>query len=168
MRALVLALAFAACGGGSGGPRTDGVTIPADRHGPGVTLRLAALDGGELDLATLRGKLVVLHVFTTWSLAAQVELDALAAADAAEDVVVVGIALDEEGRALVAPWRNGAGVRYLVTLADASIRDGSSPLGPLTTVPTTFVLDRGGRVRARAERALAPGELDGLLADARR
>lgn len=166
MRRAAMLVALAACGGG--GARTDGVTVPADTRGPGMTLTLAALDGGELDLATLRGKLVVLHVFTTWSLAAQAELDALATADAADDVVVVGIALDEEGRALVAPWRNGADVRYLITLADDAVREGSSPLGPLTVVPTTFVLDDAGRVRARAERALAPGELDALLADARR
>ncbi len=164
MKRALLALGLAACGGTSA-PATT--TAPVSSGGAAIALTLPALDGGELDLASLRGKLVVLHLFTTWSLAAQQELEDLATADAADDVVVVGVALDEQP-ALVAPWRNGAGVRYLVTLADDAVRGGTSPLGPITIVPTTFVLDAGGRVRTRADRALAPGELAGLLDDARR
>jgi peroxiredoxin len=141
--------------------------VPVAERGPPLALRLPALDGGELDLATLRGKLVVLHVFTTWSLAAQAELDGLIEADAAPDVEVVGIALDPEGRTLVAPWRAGTGVRYLITLADDALQRGQSPLGPLSTVPTTILVGTDGRIREKLERALAPGELAALLETAR-
>lgn len=164
----VMALAACGGGGGAGGAGSGTSTVPAADRGPPLAMTLPALDGGELALASMRGKLVVLHMFTTWSLAAQAELEALAAADAAEDVVVIGVALDAEGHALVAPWRNGAGVRYLVTLGDAAVRDGTSPLGRIGIVPTTIILDRTGRIRVRADRALAPGELDQLLAAARK
>lgn len=169
VRTLLLAAVAAcgACGGGGGGGGAGTSTVPRADRGAPLSMVLPALDGGELELASLRGKLVVLHMFTTWSLAAQAELDSLAAADAAEDVVVLGVALDPEGHALVAPWRNGAGVRYLITLGDAAVRDGTSPLGRIHTVPTTILLDREGRIRDRADRALAPGELDRLLAAAR-
>lgn len=165
---LAVVVALAACGGG-GARTTPGTTTvaPADR-GPPIAMHLAALDGGELDLATLRGKIVVLHVFTTWALAAQAEIADLVTADATADVVVVGIALDPDGRALVAPWRNGAGATYLITLADAAIRDGSGPLGRLSTVPMTFIIAADGRLHTRAERALAPGELATLIDAARR
>jgi peroxiredoxin len=163
---IILAALAAGCGGG-GKPGSTTVTASSDR-GPPLTMVLPALDGGELELTSLRGKLVVLHVFTTWSLAAQAELESLATVDAADDVVVIGIALDLEGHALVAPWRNGAGVRYLITLGDDAVREGKSPLGKILSVPTTLVLDREGRVRERAERALAPGEIESLLAAARR
>jgi cytochrome c biogenesis protein CcmG/thiol:disulfide interchange protein DsbE len=162
---LVLALA-GACGGtrGTGATPAPGA---ADPGGPAIALTLPALDGGELSIASYRGKVVVLHVFTTWSLAAQAEVEALSAADAAEDVVVVGIALDSEGRMLVAPWRSGAGVRYLVALADPATIAGQGPLGALPAVPITIVLDRAGRVAARADRQLAPGELDAMISSAR-
>jgi hypothetical protein len=163
---LVVALALAvACGGGggTGRPAAPGATS----GGPAIALTLPALDGGEISVASYRGKVVVLHVFTTWSLAAQAEVEALSAADAAEDVVVVGIALDAEGRMLVAPWRSGAGVRYLVALADPATVAGQGPLGALPAVPITIVLDRAGRVAARADRQLAGGELDAMIAAAR-
>jgi hypothetical protein len=159
----ILMLMLMACGGGGKKPV---IPPPIDRGSP-LALVLPALDGGELDLATLRGKLVVLHAFTTWSLAAQADVESLAAADAAPDVVVVGVALDPEGRPLVAPWRSGAGARYLVTLGDAAVRDGTSTLGHISTVPTTIILDRAGRVFERIERALAPGEIESRLTAAR-
>jgi hypothetical protein len=172
MRSLACALACAlavACGGGGGG--AGGGTTPAGGRptagGPPLELTLPAVDGGDLVLASYRGKIVVLHVFTTWSLAAQAEVEALSAADAAEDVVVIGIALDAEGRMLVAPWRSGAGVRYLVALADDATRAGQGPLGALPAVPITIVIDRAGRLAGRADRQLAAGELDAMIAAAR-
>ena len=157
-RALVVAVACAAT---ACGPRAV-----RPRSAP-VALTLHALDGGDLDLAHLRGEGVVLLVFTTWSVAAQLGVDQLVAADAARDVTVVGVALDADGRQLVAPWRAAAEVRYLIALADDALRDGRGPHGPLPAVPTTFVLDDEGRVTARVDRQLRPGELARLIASAR-
>jgi len=134
---------------------------------PPIELALPALDGGELSLASYRTKVVVVHVFTTWSLAAQAEVEALNTADAAEDVVVIGIALDTEGHMLVAPWRSGADVRYLIALADEPTRAGQSVLGNVSAVPITIVLDAKGRVAARADRQLASGELGAMIDTAR-
>jgi cytochrome c biogenesis protein CcmG/thiol:disulfide interchange protein DsbE len=164
---LVLAIALAGACGGTRGDSATPASGAVDPGAPPIALTLPALDGGELSIASYRGKVVVMHVFTTWSLAAQAEVEALSAADAAEDVVVVGIALDPEGRMLVAPWRSGAGVRYLVALADPATLAGQGPLGALPAVPITIVLDRAGRIAARADRQLAPGELDAMISSAR-
>jgi hypothetical protein len=148
--ALGLALALSACGG-------------APRLGPPVAMTVSALDGGELDLARHRGDVVVLHLFTTWSLAAQADVVALDRMVDRTGVVVIGLALDEEGYQLVAPWRTASQVRYQVALASDAVRAGSSPLGPIAVIPTTIVLDRAGRPVARVERQLATGELDALV-----
>ncbi len=161
--ALGLALGAAGCGGKPAAP----ATTPVAPDGPPVELALPAVDGGEIALASYRGKVVVLHVFTTWSLAAQVEVEALAAADLAEDVVVIGVALDPEGRMLVAPWRSGAGAPYLIALADEATRAGQSPLGALPAIPITIVLDHEGRIAARADRQLTADELGALIDAAR-
>ena len=76
---------------------------------------------------------------------------------------MIGLALDEEGYQLVAPWRAASQVRYQVALASDAVRAGQSPLGPIAVVPTTIVLDRAGRPVARVERQLAAGELDALI-----
>ena len=133
-----------------------------------LALVLPALDGGALQLRDLRGQLVVLHVFTTWSVAAQLDVEQLVAADALPDVTVVGIALDADGRPLVAPWRAAAEVRYLITLADDTVRAGRSALGPLPEVPTMFILDDEGRIVTRREGQLQRDELRRLLKSARR
>ncbi|HTJ45854.1 MAG TPA: TlpA disulfide reductase family protein [Kofleriaceae bacterium] len=161
MKALVLMFAaLAACGGASHG------VAPLAPLGEPIALALPALDGGELEVARYRGQVVVLHVFTTGSLAAAADVDQLEAAATAKRAIVIGIALDLDGRALVAPWRTGSGVTYLVALADPRVRDGTSPLGAVTAVPMTIVLDRRGRPVARIERQLAAGELDTVIAGA--
>jgi len=150
--AAVLALVLAACGGA--------VVRPS---GPPISLTLTALDGGDIDVAAYRGKVVVLHLFTTWSFDAQADLLALGQVASRGDAVVIGIALDLDGRRLVAPWRTASEVRYLVGLADDDLRAGRSALGRVDVVPTTVVLDRAGRVAARVERSLSDGELPDLI-----
>lgn len=161
MRRLVAAVVIAvavACGGAH----------PAAPRSAPIALALPALDGGELELATLRGKVVVVHVFTTWSVAAQLDVEQLVAADEPADVEVVGVALDADGRQLVAPWRAAGGVRYLIALADDEVRAGRSALGPLPEVPTTIVLDRLGRIAGRVDGQLPAGALAKLVASAKR
>lgn len=133
-----------------------------------IGLTLPALHGGDIDLGRYRGKPVVLHLFTTWSLAAQLDVPQLTeVARANDDVEVVGIALDPDGYDLVAPWARETGVPYLVTLATDPIRGGTSPLGPIGEVPTTIILDPSGRIAHTLERPLQPGELQRLVSGLR-
>ncbi len=161
MRAAAVRLAIAAC---AGAPRP----VAQAPLGPPIALVLPALDGGDVDVARYRGQVVVLHVFTTGSLAAAADVEQLEAAHEAKRAFVIGIALDLDGRALVAPWRDGSRVTYLVALADDRVRAGSSALGKIAEVPLTIVLDRAGRPVARVPRQLADGELDALIASASR
>ena len=149
MRALVLLVMLAACSGGG--------TRAAPHHPIGLVL--PAADGGEVDVVAHRHQIVVLHVFTTWSLAATGDVPQLIEADARDDVTVIGIALDLEGYTVVAPWRRALGVTYLVALATDSFRAGGSALGDVGAVPVTVVLDRAGRIARRFDRQLAEGEL---------
>ena len=159
MRWAALALLVACGGGGTGKPLRP--TVP-------VSLRLAVLDGGEVALADFRGRPVVIHAFTTWSLAATGDAEQLIALHRAQGdggAVVLGLALDLEGYAVVSPWRKALDVPYLVALADDGVRTGGTALGQLDTVPTTIVLDRSGVIAHRLERPLADGEAAALVAD---
>jgi hypothetical protein len=134
---------------------------PATPAGPRmpIGLLLPAVDGGEIDVVAHRGKVVVLHVFTTWSLGATADVTQLTVADQRDDTVVIGIALDLEGYALISPWRRALSVTYLIAVADDHFRAGGSALGTVNAVPLTIVLDREGRIAQRIDRQLAPGEL---------
>ncbi len=153
--ALALALVLAAACGGA--------PAAAPRSRP-VALVLPAVDGGDIDLAALRGRIVIVHVFTTWSLEATGDVPQLIEAAArAADVVVVGLALDPEGYQVIAPWRRALDVGYLVAVADPAVRAGDSPLGPLQAVPATLVLDRDGTIVRHIARALAADELTRVI-----
>jgi hypothetical protein len=133
--------------------------------GPVVTVALTALDGGAIELGRYRDRVVVLHLFTTWSLAAQQDLDQLAEVHEAlgDRVTVIGVGIDPDGRRVVAPWRAATGVPYLVALGSADLVAGGTALGRIAQVPTTIILAPGGRVAHRIERVLAPGELRKLI-----
>ncbi|HUH03889.1 MAG TPA: TlpA disulfide reductase family protein [Kofleriaceae bacterium] len=142
---------LAACGGSPRGP-----AVPRTP----VTLSVPALDGGLIELTRYRGKPVVLHFFTTWDTGSQSDVDQLRAV-ASPEVVVVGIALDRDGRRLVAPWRSATGVTYLIGLGGSELQ---TNLPPIRSVPTTVVLDARGVVRQRFDRPLHPAELTRALA----
>ncbi len=124
---------------------------------------LELVDGGELITTRYRGKVLVLHLFSTWAIGAETDLEQLKAAATADNVAVLGIALDPDGYPLVAPWREVHKVGYLIAVADAEMRAGHSPLGRIKVVPTTVVLDERGRLARRIEGPLAPHQLQRII-----
>jgi hypothetical protein len=154
--ALIVAVAGAAPAGCASGP-------PAAR-GPRWSLRLPALDGGEIDLAELRGRVVVVHVFETGSAPAMRDVEQFLALHRREPrrVALVGVAIDPAGFPVVAPWRSALGIRYLIGLGEAR-GGGPGLLGTIGSIPTTIVLDREGREVSRAAHPLAGGELTRMV-----
>jgi thiol-disulfide isomerase/thioredoxin len=68
-----------------------------------VELKFKAMDGAEVDLAKLRGKVVLVDFWATWGGPCMAELPKLTAAYAkfhARGFEIVGISLDEDGVAL--------------------------------------------------------------------
>jgi peroxiredoxin len=149
--AAALALAAAACGSGQARP-----AFPRDQ----VNLVLAEVDGGQVIFPNLRGRLVVVHFFATWSLAAMADVEELRALEKAFPYVeVVGIGLDPDGAKLLSPWRSAVDADWWVVLPDAEVTGGTTPFGKVAAVPTTFVLDRTGRIVWAKANQLAPGEI---------
>ena len=153
-------------------------TLPASILAPGcgstsskaptyVTLSVEALDGGTIDLARYRGRVVVLHLFTSWSLTAQSDVPQLTAAHQryGDQLAVIGVALDTDGYRVVAPWREVNAVPYLIALGSPDLVAGKSSLGPIKQVPATLVIDRRSALVTRIDAPLAPGQLDKILAD---
>ena len=156
----LLLLALAGCGGNSS-------SAGGGSSSRGLHMRLPAMDGGEIDLARYRGRVVVLHLFDTDSTAAPSDVEELSALwnRDRDRVTVIGICLDPEGYPMAAAWRRALGVRYLIALGNEDMRHGRSPIGKLHVVPTTLLLDRSGQLAARIERPLQPGELAERIAD---
>ena len=59
---------------------------------------------------------------------------------------MVGVSLDEQGPAVVKSFINQLGMNYPVVMGDAKI---VQDFGGIQAIPTTFIIDRSGKIVAR-------------------
>lgn len=127
---------------------------------PGATkdFTTPAPGGGTVSLASYRGRVVFLNFWATWCPPCLVEMPAMERLHERlrdKGLVVLAISLDTDGEAAVAPFLKERGFTFPVGL-DPQQRVGS--LYGVRALPSTFLLDRKGRVVAQA---LGPREWDG-------
>ncbi|HET9422970.1 MAG TPA: TlpA disulfide reductase family protein [Nocardioides sp.] len=127
-----------------------------DREGP-VEISGDSLEGDPVDLADWRGDVVVVNVWGSWCTPCRSEAPLLVDADAELDAHLVGIDIrDNQPDALA--FEREFGVEYPSIYDPGSeqlLRFGAK-YGPKAT-PSTYVLDREGRVAA-----LISGEVPSL------
>lgn len=148
LKAALIILWLIAAGCASTPPRPDPPSATESESAAPVELTLPRLRGGEVSLAGLRGRLVLITLFTTWSLRSQAEAPLFGKLQEQhhDQLVVLGIALDIKGRQLIETYVSVVGLTFDVLLAHPSDPDLVRALGPTTQVPRTLLLDRKGRV----------------------
>jgi len=107
---------------------------------------LKTLDGKTLTLSDLRGKAVVLNFWATWCPPCKVELPwfvDLQKQYGPQGLQVVGISEDEGGKDKVAAFVKEMGVNYTIAVDDNSV---SEKYGDVEDLPTTFYIDRNGKI----------------------
>jgi cytochrome c biogenesis protein CcmG, thiol:disulfide interchange protein DsbE len=132
-----------------------GYALKKGSEAPG--LRLPALAGGEMDLASQRGKVVVLNFWATWCppcVAEMPSLERLHRALGPEGLAVVTVSTDEDEDELKRFVSRLA--LTLPVLKDPGGRVAASEYHT-TGYPETFVLDREGRL---LEHVVGPAEWD--------
>jgi cytochrome c biogenesis protein CcmG, thiol:disulfide interchange protein DsbE len=136
--ALMLAtVALAACGS-STGPSASGSS------GAAPPLKGSTLDGGTFDLAAVTGKPTVVNFFASWCGPCNQEApEVVAFARAHPDVRVVGVDTNDkslDGRSFAEKY----GITYPV------VQDSNGAMAGdwgVTGIPTTFFIDRSGKVQ---------------------
>ncbi|NHC44164.1 TlpA family protein disulfide reductase [Motilibacter aurantiacus] len=177
--AAVLLLTVAGC---SGGGEDDGVSIGVDRvqswQDVSERRELPALagrtrDGEPLDLAALKGSVVVLNVWGSWCGPCKVEAPALAKVSnelMPQGVQFVGLDLEGSyggGRAAAEAFEKQYGLTYpSIYDTDGSVLVKLRGLVPQSP-PSTLVIDPEGRIAGRVSGTLEDESiLRGLIADA--
>lgn len=105
--------------------------------------------GGEGSLQDLRGRIVLLHFWATWSSPARRELASLQTLRQrfpGDDFEIVVVALDIEGAPVVRDFVKDLGLQFPVIVDP----DGKTERSyALTSLPETFILDRNGVIVKR-------------------
>ncbi|MYR62283.1 redoxin domain-containing protein, partial [Streptomyces sp. SID625] len=168
-----------ACGsggtsGGSGNTNfitgSDGIaTVKKGDRKPAPELSGKTIDGKELDLASYKGKVVVLNVWGSWCSPCRAEapnLVKVAGDTAAKGVQFVGINTRDTSTQPAQQFEKSYAVPY-PSLYDPTgklmLRFRKGTLNP-QAIPSTLVIDRDGNIAARALQALSEEKLRKMLA----
>ncbi|MBI1378937.1 MAG: redoxin family protein [Frankiales bacterium] len=175
--ALLAVVALAGCSTTTGS--TDGslgfvagdgsvVLLPSAERAPAPSLSGTTLDGARLDLASLRGKVVVLNYWASWCSPCREEAGALDRAYQAthgQGVDFVGVVAG--GKDSV---ENAAAFVRRFEVPYPSLYDGDQSIVlalsgtlPPDAIPSTLVLDRQGRIAARTLGAVDYSGLRGMI-----
>jgi len=142
----LIALVVVFGSGCEGGENAQGVGL--EPLGPAPSFVLPLLAGGEVDLATLRGKTVILDFWATWCAPCEVQmpiLDVLWRERGQEDLAIVGISVDTDPAAQVAAWVEERGFDYPIAFGDQELAMRYGVLG----FPSLILIDPEGRIQVR-------------------
>ena len=167
----ILAVAFfiglAAAGCGSSGAPGSNAGGGARQAAPDFNLK--TLDGGTAQLSSLKGKVVLVDFWATWCPPCRAEIPhfkELYTQYKGKGFEVIGLALDEQGEAAVAPFAKENGINYPLAIADNRL---TQAYGGILGIPTTFLIDKQGKIAKKftgyQDQAVFEKEIQALLAE---
>lgn len=135
-------------------PSTSGATPIANEEAPRIgyyapNFRLPTLNGGEMSMAGLGGKVVFLNFWATWCGPCRAEMPSMEALyrDFKKDgLEILAISSDLEGAPAVKPFVGEMNLSYPILL-DPDFRVDDKYL--IQSVPTTVIVDRNGVITHR-------------------
>ena len=158
----LLVMGLLACGSGSGSSRDAAAGAAAqepETTAPDFTLR--DLQGHTVNLASLRGRPVLVDFWATWCAPCIHQIPVLNAVHAryGERVAVLGIAVDVGGAKDVAPFAADHDIQYRVLLGDEGLAQRYGAVG----FPSLYLIDPAGGIRAAHVGVASEDELDAAL-----
>jgi peroxiredoxin len=146
---------------------SDGSTLGAAgvTQRPSINLRLTQADRQVVEIAQLRGKKVLLFLFTTFDLASQAALTPLLAFLKTHPAInAVGVALQPDPTKLLPLYSAYWSIPFPLTFdSEKVIIPGQSDLGTIGAIPTYILLDEQGTIVNRIDGAATARQLEGLL-----
>jgi peroxiredoxin len=107
---------------------------------------LTNLSGQTVRLSDFKGKIVLLDFWATWCPPCRMEIPnfvQLQKQYADRGFTVLGIALDDEGAAVVKPLAQKLGVNYPLVIGNTQVAEA---YGGIQALPTTFLIGRDGAI----------------------
>lgn len=124
-----------------------GRSINADSGAPDFTLKNQ--HGEKISLSDYRGKVVILNFWATWCPPCKAEVPGFVKMyneHKDDGLVILGVSLDRDGWQSVAPFIRNHQVSYPVVIGNRDVVDA---YGNIQSIPTTFVLDKQGKIQRK-------------------
>jgi cytochrome c biogenesis protein CcmG/thiol:disulfide interchange protein DsbE len=164
----LLALAAGCARSTSEVPATDNTA----KGTPAPAVSFQNLDGQTVNLSRYRGKVVLVNFWATWCEPCRSEIPELIEYQkkyADKGFTVLGVAMDQEGKSVVAPFVekqqfdvNGQKMtmNYPIVLGNEKI---ATQFGGIIGMPTTFVISKDGNVVKRVIGVIDPQGMDQFI-----
>lgn len=106
---------------------------------------LTRMNGQTFTLSEHFGKIIVLNIWATWCRPCREEIPDFIELqnEMKDDVLFLGVSIDREGWKKVRPFAHDLGINYPVMVDDGSV---NAKYGPFRVVPTTFLINKQGKV----------------------
>ena len=128
---------------------------------PAPDFSLASLDGKTLKLSDYRGKAVLLNFWATWCEPCKIEMPwfvELQKQYGPQGLQVLGVAMDDTDPKDISEFVHKMGVNYPVVVGKEAVGD---QYGGIPYLPSTFYIDRDGRVVDRVFGLVSRSEIEG-------
>lgn len=131
--------------GSAGGGTSD--ICPADAKQANLDFTVDDLNGNPVELSSFKGKVILLDFWATWCPPCKAEIPGFVELQKAygdEGLQVLGVSVDDPPEKLE-PFAEEFNMNYpvLVGLGRDDLQDA---FGPMWGIPTTFLIDREGRI----------------------
>lgn len=116
------------------------------KDAPDFTLRDS--EGKQVKLSEYAGKVVLLNFWATWCGPCKIEIPWFVEFEKEfkdQGFAVLGVAMDEEGWDVVKPYITDHRVNYRILMGTDMVAES---YGGIESLPTTFMIDREGRIAA--------------------
>jgi len=147
--AMLCALALTGAGAGCSSPEASvkaAALKPATQRKQAPEFALKDSNGTTVHLSDYKGKVVLLNFWATWCGPCKVEIPWFIEFEQTykdRGFAVLGVSMDDDGWDAVKPYLQQRKVNYRVVLGNDQV---AQNYGGIDSLPTTFVIDRDGRI----------------------
>lgn len=139
-----LAFLLASCSRPSNSPTRELKSQGQRKPAPNFSLKDA--DGNAVNLADYRGKVVLVNFWATWCGPCEAEIPWFIEFEKKykdQGFAVLGVSMDDDGWKSVRPYIASHKINYRIMIGSPLVSD---QFGNIDSLPTSFVLDREGRI----------------------